>query len=263
MITCINPRGGLGNQMFQIAAAYAHMRDHNTKLELRYTKDPDEKRPRYWHSILKNCEKYCVNNLGVASIWSQPGNGVTTFYHIPARSVLLNGLFQSCKYFVHYKNEIRNLFTPDKNTQALLKYKYGALINRENVVVVHARRGDYLDLSHIFNILTPSYYLTAFEHIEKSGVDYHYLLVCEDSDFWGTFLDVSNTKKYTVLKEKDECVTMALMWQFKNFIIANSSYSWWGAWLSDADIVYAPRHWFNTYGPQAWEDIYDPSWIIL
>jgi hypothetical protein len=62
--------------------------------------------------------------------------------------------------------------------------------------------------------------------------------------------------------ETDEIRTLALLQQFNWFIIANSTFSWWAAWLSDAppENVYAPVAWFGPTGPKNYADIYEPGW---
>jgi hypothetical protein len=264
MVTFINPRGGLGNQMFQIAAAYARAKDNSQNLELLGIKESDEKRPRYWSNMLVNCIPFLVDVGTPTEEWRQPENGVTTYTPIPAGSWRLNGLFQSSRYFAHRRDEIRALFSPCLEVQTMLKYKYADLIARlDNIIVVHARRGDYLSLSHVMTVLEPAYYRAAMDGIAaKMGeIRPHFLLICEEPEFWGSV--VKQTDEYTILYEKDEVLTLALMTHFKHFIIANSTFSWWGAWLADAETVYAPANWFGPYGPRAHEDIYEPSWIII
>jgi hypothetical protein len=71
------------------------------------------------------------------------------------------------------------------------------------------------------------------------------------------------TNPFHILAGEDDVHTLVLLMHFKYFIIANSTFSWWAAWLSQAERVYAPAHWFGPKGPQQYEDIYDPSWIRI
>ena len=264
MTTALNPRGGLGNQMFQIAAAYAHAKENKNILKIRRLKDSDEKRPRYWSNMFVNCIPFLYDLLdSELKDWHQPHNGITTYTPIPEGSWRLHGLFQCSQYFAKYKEEIRTLFTPSPEIQTMVKYKYADLLSKENVVVVHARRGDYLGLSHVMTVLPEFYYRIAMNKIKEDmgGVTPHFLFVCEEPDFWK--LVVNPTDSYTILEEPDEVLTMALITQFQNFIIANSTFSWWAAWLSGAARVYAPAHWFGPCGPENHSELYEPGWIVI
>jgi hypothetical protein len=93
--------------------------------------------------------------------------------------------------------------------------------------------------------------------------DPYFLLVAEEP-LW--FLEVMKdipalqSHPFEILMESDEVATMELLQQFKYFVIANSSFSWWFAWLADAVHVIAPRNWFGPAGPKKWEDIYADGW---
>ena len=88
-----------------------------------------------------------------------------------------------------------------------------------------------------------------------------FLLVSDESQYWNE-IDFNKTE-FFILNNEDEINTIGLIQQFKYFIIANSSYSWWGAWLSDPKMVIAPSKWFGPIGPQNYKDIYIPSWILI
>ena len=93
-----------------------------------------------------------------------------------------------------------------------------------------------------------------------------FLLVCEEP-MW--FLEVIEdlpalqAHPFQILVESDEVVTMGLLQQFQHFILANSSFSWWFAWLADARHVIAPAAWFGPAGPKRWEDIYCKGWLRM
>ena len=130
--------GGLGNQMFQIATAYAHAKRNGYNLCLSHTTHGG--RPTYWDRILHNCRQYIRNPVGSPNRYSEPH-----FHYsmIPASTTNIFGYFQSSKYFSEFRDEIRTLFTSPASIIAAVDTKYRDIVS-PHAVAVHVRRGDYL-----------------------------------------------------------------------------------------------------------------------
>ncbi len=145
--------------------------------------------------------------------------------------------------------------------------KYGPSIFDPNVVIVHARRGDYLASEWnklVHGPLPGSYYQLGIETIktEVTGKPL-FVLISDDNSFWSSSeLDFLKDED-TLIFDENDIDTLYLMTQSRNFIIANSTFSWWGAYLSPALNVIAPSRWFGPRGPQDWQDIYETSWTII
>lgn len=260
MIACYL-QGGLGNQMFQIAASYnlaaeigteavffedVHISPHQGRTIERYRKNVLSK-----VKFLKKEQIKQINSIYKEKKFS--------YEEIPkADNISLFGYFQSEKYFEKNKKKIRDLFAESEQTKTYIDEKYG-YIQFEKCTSLHIRRGDYVGLQHIHPVCEKAYYDSA---VEKISDNTEQILIFSDDIEW-----CKNNLKYkniTFVSDEDYN-DLYLMARCKNNIIANSSFSWWAAWLnndSDKKIV-APAKWFGSSGPQDWQDIYCKEWIIL
>jgi hypothetical protein len=271
-VVSVNIMGGLGNQMFQLASTYAYAKKFNGNLKILRNKRQDDGRPLYWESILKNFTKYLVDSIPIdLNQWYEKYS--TEYYEIPAltaKGIYINGYLQSPKYFNDIKNDIKELFKPSQEMFDLVYNKYKPLIdNKDRIIVVHARRTDYVksqQMIDIFGPLTVEYYKTAMKQISSEVSNPIFLLVSDDSQFWVSVIkevsELSENNTY-ILDNEDEINTLILLQQFKYFIIANSTFSWWAAWLSDYKKVIAPSKWFGPNGPLNYKDIYITDWQLI
>ena len=274
-IVTVNMLGGLGNQLFQIATAYAYACKYNGKLQIVRNKNYNDGRPLYWDSVLRNYTPYLVDALPHGlSQWNEEGpTKYTEIPPLPQNGMRLGNYLQSSRYFYtnEIKNEIKYLFRSNHNMLSAIQERYKYILqNKDRVVVVHARRTDYLKNQDIINFhgpLTVEYYKEAIKKMASIINQPIFLLVSDDSTFWTNMLNdipefVTNTL-YIVDNETD-VNTFTLIQQFDYYIIANSTFSWWGAWLSSSPKkVIAPIRWFGPTGPKEYNDIYEDSWERL
>lgn len=135
-----------------------------------------------------------------------------------------------------------------------------------NVVSIHIRGGDYItskkDNALFGNICTSNYYKNAIEHIKNSLKDPIFLIFTNDKDYAVQLLNGESFQIVDWNNGKESFRDMYLMSLCKHNIIANSSFSWWGAWLNqnDSKIVIAPNRWFNDSGIDQ-NDITPNNWI--
>lgn len=166
----------------------------------------------------------------------------------------LYGYFQTEKYFIEYRDEIRNILLFHDN---IIEECDKKLIVNENFVSVHVRRGDYL--------LSPDYHL-------PQSLDY-YNRSMDMFDPESTFCIFSDDiewckvnfkgRKFIFVETKNPYHDLYLMSLHKKHIIANSSFSWWGSWLSDSEKTIAPSTWFGHNLKKDTTDIYCKNWIIV
>ena len=136
--------------------------------------------------------------------------------------------------------------------------KYGDIFNPRSVVV-HARRGDYVYLAACHGLLPHTYYEKATQIIKEFEPNPMFILISDDVDFW-TSSSMFKDESCVYLNESD-IVTFYVIMNASYIIMANSTFSWWGAYLSYAKKVIAPKVWFGPAGPKEIKDIYEADWI--
>lgn len=267
---CVSVRimGGLGNQLFQIATAYAHARKHNYRLVLPLKKQEEDRRPLYWDTLLYRFKHTLQEHIHYPVLYEKIHHVFSEFPVIP--NIKLEGYFQSLLYFKDYLADLRDLFAPSGAVLRHIQLKYEELLSqKDRVVVVHARRGDYLTSEWNISVHGPlpvTYYFNSMTRMKTCVRDPIYLLCSDEPMYWienMAALSELQTQPFHILSDEDDIHTLALLSQFKNFIVANSTFSWWAATLANADCVIAPKQWYGPRGPTYFAELFDPSWIRI
>ena len=249
MVSC-RLAGGLGNQLFQIAATHAlSLRNNDTagfNFETCYTPLQGNSSPKYRRSILSKINEVNVN---FNTIYNEPK---FSYCEIPySNSLLLNGYFQSEKYFVDFKDDIIKLFElPSDSKNKVRDFFNWWGINDKPITSIHIRRGDYLNNPNFHPICSMEYYSKAMENIGDS----YFIIISDDMDWVKKNF---NGKNIVFPSFDDEIDDLTLMTLCDNNIIANSSFSWWGAYLNinKNKKIIAPKDWFGHLGPKDVSDI--------
>ncbi len=177
----------------------------------------------------------------------------------------LGGYMQSEQYFNQYESEIRELFTFKERVveQARKSIFYKILRSCENSVSIHVRRGDYVQLADFHPPCSAEYYKAAIDMWDGEGIKPHFFIFSDDPQycrqlFWGR-TDVTIVQGLSA--EED----LFLMSKCNHNIIANSSFSWWGAWLNPLanKMVVAPTKWFGPAYSHNTDDLYPCDWILI
>lgn len=287
-------QGGLGNQMFQYACGKSAALQRNSyfRLDTRTLQkvNIDEHFTNRFFELnifdakISEASDKEFNRFFAKSIllkiwykWLRGYNHYTeqTFFfdvalNLQRRSLFLLGYWQTEKYFIAYENDIRKdfIFSTPKNNDTLLYEKEILLCN---AVSIHIRRGDYITSStanSFHGVINLDYYEVAMQKIEKLVENPIYYLFSDDPA-WAKVHIVKNRKDIVIIKHnigKDNWQDMYLMSKCKHNIIANSSFSWWGAWLNENinKIVIAPKKWFaNNEQNNQTQDLIPESWIKL
>lgn len=153
----------------------------------------------------------------------------------------LDGYMQSEKYFKHCAGLIRHYF----------KFDFPEVTTPDNAVAVHIRLGDYKK-SSVHPVCSMDYYYRAAKQMPEESKYY----IFSDSPGEARKLFPNFELIYN-----DPIKDLYLMTQFKRHIIANSSFSWWGAWLAQSKQVIAPLKWFSN--DLETKDIYPEGWIVI
>lgn len=268
--------GGFGNQLFEYACAYAQARRMNTKLVLdsmflatdtlrNYELDSLSLRcdfvfrlPRKCPYIIKVALRKCFHFLlrMIAKNYAERKAYVfdDKMYALSG-NWRLRGYWQSEKYFKDYRDEIVPMLTPTyPMTASFLKLK--EQIESSNSVAVHVRRGDYVALGIC---LSDVYYREALLRICQKVNDPVFYVFSDDMEYAKQlFAEFVSDQVVPICYEGDNSTIedFLLMKSCKHNIIANSSYSWWGAWANvhEDKIVVAPKR-------ENRDDFYPEEWI--
>lgn len=151
--------------------------------------------------------------------------------------ITLAGFFQSEKYFKHIEDEIRTDFSFKNEILDPCKEMIESV---GEAVSLHIRRTDYLQNPN-HTALDMSYYEKALDQINSDLP----VIIFSDDPEWCKNQKLFSDERFMVSESGDHYVDLCLMSLCKHHIIANSSFSWWGAWLSESTNVIAPIEWFG------------------
>jgi hypothetical protein len=255
----IDIKGGLGNIMFQISTAYSTSLENNMKLVVDSTNyyGGHHGLDKYKNNILRKIE-FSKNTISV------PGYGEKEFKfnELPKfeKSVKLSGYFQSEKYFKKHRKEILELFSPTEEILNKINKNYLSILEK-NTTSIHVRRGDYLHLENFHPTQKENYYQNAIGHLSDDTL---YLIFSDDINWCkNNFNFIENKIFIDNLEDFEELYLMSMC---KNNIIANSSFSWWGAWMNKNENkkIISPNTWFgkSLYYHDT-SDIYGENWIKI
>lgn len=282
VITC-QIQGGLGNQLFQIFATIAYAMENKDAFVFLYDAESSSitKRPTYWNSFLLPLLKYTTSVP-----WQNPivvreyGFEYNTLPSIPedmkSSTICLQGYFQSARYFEKYYSQISGLIHLEEQ-QALMKRIYERTYNFSNTASMHFRLGDYKHLQDCHPIMPYEYYRNCIRHIISNTEIRNFLYFCEQEDELVVSYTISILTKefesygciFTKASDKiEDWKQVVMMSCCQHNIIANSSFSWWGAYFNanPNKIVCCPDVWF---GPKMashnLKDLFpsSPSWVKI
>ncbi|MDH6354278.1 hypothetical protein M2132_000605 [Dysgonomonas sp. PH5-45] len=179
------------------------------------------------------------------------------------KNELFIGTWQSEKYFTNAQNEVREAF---RFKEEPLSGQTKALRNEIQVcnsVSIHIRRGDYMTPQYISlfgNICNEQYYQQAIAHIKQNVENPRFYIFTDDKEWVNSNFKLDDAQYVNFNTGKNSWQDMFLMSQCKHNIIANSTFSWWGAWLNSnpSKITIAPKKWSNAFEK---DDIIPDSWI--
>ena len=294
--------GGLGNQMFQYAAALglAVRQDRALKMEvsdfeackkrsyqldcLKVPQDLYTGTPLFQpasHSIAARLIRRVKREVFKGYVFQGGAfrKGVycephfhfdPAFFKLSGVEILLHGYFQSPRYFENVTELLRERFQPVAPPSATAAGWAAKIEASPCSVSLHVRRGDYLEwpYSAVHGALDRDYYDRAVNLIQRlAGERVEFFLFSDEPDFIAeAFADLP--RSHVVRSDPSASwEELFLMARCRHNIIANSSYSWWGAWLNpdEGKRVIAPARWFTPGKLAACNvlDLYPDDWILL
>lgn len=290
----INISGGLGNQMFQYAFGYAISQFYNLPFKLDIHDYKSYNLRKYELDSLNTIEHF-ASESDIESLKFMPMNSIEKFirqlirkpkktsksyyqeshfyyeqgvFHLNG-SIYFNGYWQSERYFHQFRHELLEMFTQKDPIHPNTQYFHKNIINSESVSI-HIRRGDYIsnkDTNNFHGTCNLTYYHKAISFI-KNKIKNPYFFIFSDDPLWTkeNFNFIDNISFVTLAEDIPDYEEIYLMSQCKHNIIANSSFSWWGAWLNQNNekLVIAPQQWFADKQMQSQtNDLLPKTWIKL
>ena len=297
----VNITGGLGNQMFQYAFAVALREKWKEEVKVdkhhyHYIFSKTFHGNNFYHNGFEINKVFPNAKLGIAS----PLDIMRVSYYMPnfklsriirklmpvrkreyiqpakkayeydsnalcVSASYYEGYWMAYKYFESYRKEIQSTyefrpFSTDKNR------KYADILNRDNSITIHIRRGDYVGSKTLGGICTLDYYRNAIRKARKFIEQPEFFVFSNDQEWCMENLDkefgdaivhfVSHNKGSESYRD------MQLMSLARCNILANSSFSWWGAYLNEREdnIVFCPAKWHNTFDA---EEVCLKTWMKI
>lgn len=282
--------GGLGNQMFQYAAGrrLAHVLEVELKLDVTWM-DKFTSRPyalgkfNIQENFATAAEIAAMAPKGriehaLAKIWPKkwPKYVQEKHFHVDPEilnlhdGVYLKGYWQSEKYFLDIAETIRREFTI-KTPLSEKNNEMSELIASKQSVSIHIRRGDYVaarKTNQVHGACGIDYYFRCVDYMKQSVKNPYFFIFSDDPQWAG-----DNLKQFCPAMFVDcnlagkDYEDLRLMSRCNHHIIANSTFSWWGAWLNPREdkIVLAPRQWFDKkiQASMKTDDLFPSGWTLL
>lgn len=234
--------GHLGNQMFQFAALVGLARKHNRDFCIPHKQSFGM---AYYQPLRSNIyDAFDMNvHQGLSKFFTVREKHFhfdkDLFENPPQNNCNLYGFFQSEKWFAHCKDDIRRYFT-FKDDYSFVANEMRKQLSGQ-VIAIHVRRTDYLTNEN-HGALGLDYYERALELLPNNLK----VIIFTDDPEWAKVQKLFPDDRFFVSETDCPYTDLALMAKCDYHIIANSSYSWWGAWLADSKKVIAPKQWFGT-----------------
>ncbi len=295
-VVVVKLMGGLGNQMFQYAAgrSLALRLGAVLKLDRSYLDGPQAGNThRNYELNGLNVQEKFAESREVAELTGQESSrprtfflhlrqalGITQFHSNVLRErnfrfqpefqsasgdVYLEGYWQSEKYFAAITGILRDEFSIGRSLEGRDR-TFAEVIAEEDTVSIHVRRGDYVRHPEVFQyhgVCGIEYYRSCMEIISEKVQDPHFVVFTDDPG-WAreTFPGSGRVTFVDWDSPRQGCVDLELMKKCRHHIIANSSFSWWGAWLcgNSGKVVLAPRRWFSDPSIDT-SDLLPNSWV--
>jgi hypothetical protein len=245
----LGSQGRFGNQLFQIASTIGIAKTNGLNYGF-----------KKWEY-----EKYFEMELPTSEYFIPKYYFVEPYFHYGVHQVeddtQLTGYYQSSKYWENCSQKIREMFTI-KNHVLCRANELFPEISFQDSCAIHVRRGDYLNnFNH--GVLLYVYYHKAMQRIAAEK----YYIFSDDIEWCkSTF---PNSDRFVFVKigkgeDGDMMTEFSIMTLCKKHIIANSSFSWWAAYLSGSEKVIAPKRWFGVLArTHDTKDLYEKKWRVL
>jgi hypothetical protein len=278
-VIIVKLQGGLGNQMFQYAAGKSLAQKKSTLivLDLEWYKQnfgPESTARTYELSCFDlHCFTRCVKSklasLAVsfsATDYKEPHFHFDPgFFHLP-RHAVLNGYFQSDKYFKDIRDILLKEFAWKNEPQGKNLSLFEEIRQTPGSISLHIRRCDYMtneNVAKVHGITEMSYYEAGVKAMAQKINNPKFYIFSDEPEWCRQNLKLNHPAEY-ISNHGRGSEDMRLMKECRHHIIANSSFSWWGAWLNENPdkLVITPKKWFSCQEKNT-KDLIPASWHKL
>lgn len=253
--------GRLGNQMYQYAALRGIAAKHGYEFTIPESNFKDE-----WndHQLFDAFTLPHLKNRGKVGdkfLQERCFNYDAELAERCPDDVSLHGYFQTERYFSHIADSIKEDFTFKKDVIANCEEVMGPI---DEPISLHVRRTDYVEKSQDHPPCSLEYYKNALKKFDSKRT----VIIFTDDINWCKSQDIFKPDRFLISETQNNIYDLCMMTMCSDYIIANSSFSWWGAWLSKNPTpqVIAPKRWFGETGYTAnhnTEDIIPERWIKI
>ncbi len=275
--------GGLGNQLFQIYTLISYCLENKKPFNFLYSETLNFgiERPTYWDNFLQRIQGFTTTDT---SIYQLPIYKEKSFSYNKIQNkdtnVLLYGYFQSYKYFENNFESINKMIGLE-NLKQIIKRENKDLLNKEEnqlLISLHFRLGDYKVKQDYHPIMSLEYYIDSLKYIINNNVNkkIKVLYFCEKSDnnvvenniqYIKKHFDKININYVKINDSIEDWKQMLIMSLCDCNIIANSTFSWWGAYYNNNNdkIICYPKLWFGKACKDInnVEDLFPKHWIKI
>lgn len=256
----VNAMGGLGNLLFQTFLAYNIALRYNLDVAVRVDQEDELRESIYFYHLFDNILRIKKDNIDdFYEVKELTKNYSDVMVDIPMNTNLyLNGFFQSSYYFDNNFDRIKKNFNCEiKNIAINIFKKYKS--DNKKLVAIHIRGGDYKEKSDYHKLLGKEYYDNCMIEIDDSNTEF--ILFTDDikyatenfSDYFTEVIDniieknIEDEYKYLIKNPELSFFVLSL---FDIIICANSTFSLWASYFSNAEKVFIPKEWFGPLGPE-------------
>jgi hypothetical protein len=253
--------GRLGNQMFQYASLKGIAANRGYNICIPFSKNKNE-----WtdHQLNNAFKMETLSSLQYQYIdYNRPTFKESGFsfdeqlFNECPDWVTLEGFFQSEKYFKHIRDQLLIDF---KFHDSILQPAREVVSNWNRPVALHIRRTDY--------VTNPNHIILNLDYYEKSLKEFDSdcdVIIFSDDPKWCLEQNLFDSDRFLVSETNNNYLDLCLMTLCYGHIIANSSFSWWGAWLSNSQKVIAPSGWFKGSNNEHLDtkDLIPENWMVI
>ena len=254
--------GQLGNQMFQFAAikGIAQNRGYDMCIPKHNQKHHDGIGNILTIELDNVFDIECQRStIGSDILTEQRFDFDETLFNNCPDNVSLYGFFQTEKYFKHIEDTIRRDFIFKKSIRDDCKEIVEEVFDQDPIAL-HIRRGDFLINSGNHHNLSLDWYEKALKKFDPDRE----VIIFSDDIFWASVQELFKPDRFIISDGNSSYHDLFMMTQCSDFIIANSTFSWWGAWLANTGRVVAPSKWFGPNNAHLnTQDLYPSHWEIL